>query len=183
MAGDYRAARRYARALFNTALRTGEVEGVDQSLEAIAHASQATPQFMNVMRHPLITRERKKELLHHIFEGRVQPVVEHFLFLLIENDRAAILPDIGEQFKRLLDEHRRETDAEAVSAVPLSPAQIEALKARLQAETGYTVRLKTRVDETMLGGLLVRVGDRLFDGSILSQLRRMEEQLQQVKVS
>ncbi len=90
------------------------------SLDAIAQAAQGSTQFMNVMRHPLITRERKKELLHQIFEGRVQPVVEHFLFLLIENDRPAILPDVGEQFKRLLDEHRREIDGEAVSAVPLT---------------------------------------------------------------
>jgi F-type H+-transporting ATPase subunit delta len=183
MAGDYRAARRYARALFNTALKSGEVDAVGQSLDAIAEAAQHSDQFMNVMRHPLITRERKKELLHHIFEGRVQPVVEHFLFLLIENDRAAILPDVGAQFTELLDEHRREMDAEAVSAVPLSPAQVEALKARLEAESGYKVRLQTRVDESLLGGLLVRVGDRLFDGSIASQLRRLEEQLQQVKVS
>jgi F-type H+-transporting ATPase subunit delta len=183
MAGDYRAARRYAKALFNTALKSGEVDGVAQSLDAIASASHDSPQFMHVMRHPLITRERKKELLHHIFEGRVQPVVEHFLFLLIENDRPAILPDIGAQFKQLLDEHRREMDAEAVSAVPLTDAQTTALKAQLQAETGYTVRLQTRVDESLLGGLTVRVGDRLFDGSIASQLRRLEEQLQQVKVS
>lgn len=183
MAADYRTARRYARALFNTALKSGEVDGVAESLDAIAGAAQGSSQFMNVMRHPLITRERKKELLHQIFEGRVQPVVEHFLFLLIENDRAAILPDVGEQFRTLLDEHRREMDAEAVSAVPLTPTQVDALKARLQAETGYTVRLQTRVDESLLGGLLVRVGDRLFDGSIASQLRRLEEQLQQVKVS
>ncbi len=183
MAGDYRAARRYARALFNAALRSGEVDEVAQSLDSIAQAAQGSPQFMNVMRHPLVTRERKKELLHKIFEGRVQPVVEHFLFLLIENDRAAILPDIGGQYKTLLDEHRREIDAEAVSAVPLTSAQIEALKARLKAESGYTVRLQTRVDASLLGGLLVRVGDRLFDGSIVSQLRRLEEQLQQVKVS
>jgi F-type H+-transporting ATPase subunit delta len=183
MAGDHRASRRYARALFNAALKGGEVDEVAASLDAIAQAAGATPQFMNVMRHPLITRERKKEMLHHIFEGRVQPVVEHFLFLLIENDRAAILPDIGEQYKRFLDEHKREMDAEVVSAVPLTPAQTEALKTRLQAESGYKVRLEARVDESLLGGLMVRVGDRLFDGSIVSQLRRIEEQLQQVKVS
>lgn len=183
MAGDLRAARRYARALFNTALRSGEVDAVGQSLDAIAHAAQNSAQFMNVMRHPLITRERKKELLHQIFEGRVQPVVEHFLFLLIENDRSAILPDVGEQFRQLLDEHRREVDAEAVSAVQMTTTQVDALKTRLEAETGYKVRLQTRVDDALLGGLVVRVGDRLFDGSIASQLRRLEEQLQQVKVS
>lgn len=183
MAGDLRAARRYARALFQTALKSNEVDAVALSLDAIAQASEATPQFMNVMRHPLITRERKKELLTHIFENRVQPVVEHFLFLLIENDRAAILPDVGEQFKQLLDAHRREVDAEAVSAVPMTDAQVAALKARLEAETGHTVRLQTRVDASLLGGLLVRVGDRLFDGSVASQLQRIEDQLLQVKVS
>jgi F-type H+-transporting ATPase subunit delta len=183
MQGDYRAARRYARALFQATLKTGEVEAVAASLDGIAHAAKNSPQFMNVMRHPLITRERKKELLHHIFDGRVEPVVEHFLFLLIEKDRSIILPDIAAQFRQLLDEYKREVDAEAVSAVPLSGEQTEALKTRLEATTGYKVRLQTRVDERLLGGLVVRVGDRLFDGSIASRLQQVEEQLRQVKVS
>jgi F-type H+-transporting ATPase subunit delta len=90
---------------------------------------------------------------------------------------------VAAEFKRLLDEHRREIDAEAVTAIALSPAQQEALLQRLQTATGYTVRLKTRVDESILGGLIVRIGDKLIDGSVRSRLEMMREQLKQAKVT
>ena len=181
--GDFRAARRYARALFHAALKGDQVDEVAGNLDAISAVAAQAPQLMNVLRHPRITRQRKSELLRHSFEGRVLPVVEHFLFLVIEKDRASILPNMAGQYKILLDKHRSEVDAEAVSAVPLTGAQCDALRARLKATTGFNVRLQTRVDENILGGLLVRVGDKLFDGSIATQLRRIEEQLRQVKVS
>ena len=181
--GDFRAARRYARALFQAALKVGQVDEAAQNLDAINAVTAESPQLMSVLRHPRITRQRKSELLKAGFEGRVLPIVEHFLFLVIEKDRASILPNVAGQYKILLDQHRREVDAEAVSAVPLTGAQCDALRERLKASTGFNIRLQTRVDETILGGLLVRVGDKLFDGSIATQLRRIEEQLRQVKVS
>ena len=181
--GDLRAARRYARALFQTVLKGEQLDTVAENLDAISQAAKSTPVFMNVLHHPHVTRERKKELLRKIFEGRVQPVVEHFLLLLVEKDRASILPNVAAQFRELLDEYRREIDAEAVSAVPLTSAQTENLRSRLQAATGYKIRLQTRVDDAILGGLLVHVGDKLYDGSLAAQLQRIEEQLRQVKVS
>ena len=70
-----------------------------------------------------------------------------------------------------------------MSAVPLTPEQHSALQQKLQAATGYTVRLKTRVDENILGGLIIRVGDRLIDGSVATQLQSMREQLKRAKVT
>lgn len=181
--GDLRAARRYSRALFHIALKNGQQDAVAQNLDDITQAAKDSPDLMNVLRHPRITRERKKALLHHIFEGRVQPVVENFLFLVIEKDRAGILPNIAAQFRESLDAYRREMDAEAVTAVPLTSAQTEALRLRLEATTGNKIRLQTRVDDAILGGLMVRMGDKLYDGSLVAQLQRIEEQLRQVKVS
>jgi len=181
--GDSRATRRYARALFQAAINGQQLDAVAENLDAITQATRTSPQLMNVLRHPRITRERKRDLLHHIFEGRVQPVVENFLFLLIEKDRSGVIPNVAEQFRELLDEYRREMDAEAISAVPLTDSQTQALRAQLETTTGYKIRLETRVDDSMLGGLVVRVGDKLYDGSLATQLQRMEEQLRQVKVS
>lgn len=180
---DLRAARRYARALFQLALERNEVEDIASGLATVTQATQTSPELMAVLHHPRITRERKKELLRHIFGGAVREDIERFLFLLVEKDRAVIIPNVAREFERLLDEHRREVDAEATSAVPLLPAQQEALLQKLRAATGYTVRLSTRVDESILGGLIVRVGDRLIDGSVATRLQTMREQLKQVKVT
>jgi len=181
--GDLRAARVYASALFRTALGRNEVDEMAQSLSVITAAVATSPELMTVLHHPRITRERKKSLLAQIFQGRVHPHVEHFLFLLVEKDRADIIPNVAEQFNRLLDEHRRETDAEAVTAVPMTDEQRTALQQKLESSTGYKVRLTTRVDEEILGGMIVRVGDQLFDGSIAMHLKTMRDQLRRVKVA
>lgn len=181
--GDLRAANVYASALFRVALGRNEVDEMAQSLATITTASAQSPEIMQVLHHPRITRERKKGLLHHIFEGRIHPHVEHFLFLLIEKDRADIIPHVARQFNRLVDAHRREADAEAITAVPLSEQQVQELRQRLEASTGHKVRLKTRVDEKILGGMIVQVGDKLIDGSIATQLQTMHNHLRQVKVS
>lgn len=183
MAGDIRAARRYSKALFNTALAAGAVDEVAANLETLTATSQTTPQLMTVLHHPLVTRERKKEILHSVFGESLLPVVESFLFLLVEKDRAGIIDSVAQEFGRLVDEYRGIADVEAVSAVELSESQRAALQQRLTESTGKTIRLQTRVDADILGGLVVRVGDKLIDGSVASQLQRMREGLKQVKVS
>jgi F-type H+-transporting ATPase subunit delta len=182
-AGDTRIARRYATALFRVAVGRNEVDEVAQSLAAVHKVTTTSGDLMSMLHHPRITRERKKEVLHQVFEGQLRPDVEHFLFLLVEKDRASIIPNMAAEFERLLDEYRRVTDAEAVTAVPLTEAQTQALKTRLETSTGYTVRLQTRVDEAIIGGMIVRVGDRLVDGSVRSQLTSMREQLKRARIS
>jgi len=181
--GDLRAARRYSTALFRMAVKRNEVDEVAASLATVTEAVAQSPELMTVLHHPRISRERKKQLLKQVFENRVRADVEHFLILLVDKDRAEIIPNVARQFGILLDEHRRETDAEAITAVALTDAQKEALRQRLQAATGYSVRLTTRVDEKILGGLIVRVGDRLIDGSSATQLQMMREQLRRAKVT
>ncbi|HEX8237946.1 MAG TPA: F0F1 ATP synthase subunit delta [Abditibacteriaceae bacterium] len=183
MRGDIRAARRYARALFQLALERNEVDSIAAGLREVAQVAGGSRELMQVLNHPRITRQRKKELLSHVFGGALRTDIERFLFLLVERERAGIILSVASEFEHLLDEYRREVDAEAVTTVPLSAAQEAALLQRLQAATGYTVRLKTRVDESILGGLVVRIGDRLIDGSVRARLEVLREQLKQAKVT
>ena len=127
-------------------------------------------------------REKKRAILHGIF-GSVHPDVEKFLFLVVEKDRAILLPQITSEFYRLFDEFRGQADGEVTSAVPLTPAQVEALQRSLQARFGVQVRLRVRVEPSILGGLVVRVGDKQIDSSVASKLRAMSEQLKRVKVA
>lgn len=181
--GDIRAARRYAKALFNAALAANQVEAAGAGLSEVTSAAAGSPQLMTVLRHPLISRERKTEILRTLFESSLPPLVEHFLFLLVEKDRAGMIDTVSEEFARLVDEHQGIANAEAVTAVAMGEGERDALLQQLQTATGKTIRLTTRVDEELLGGLVVRVGDRMIDGSVASQLQRMRESLKQVKVS
>lgn len=181
--GDLRAARRYAKALFNAALAADQVESAGAGLAEVTAAAAGTPQLMNVLRHPLISRARKTEILRALFEKSVTPLVEHFLFLLVEKDRSGMIDTVAQEFNRLVDEHRGIANAEAVTAVPMGEAERDALLQQLQSATGKTIRLTTKVDEEILGGLIVRVGNRMIDGSVATQLQRMRESLKQVKVA
>ena len=181
--GDIRAGRRYAKALFNAALATGSVEAAGASLAEVTAATQSTPQLLQVLRHPLISRERKTEILRTLFHGTLLPLVESFLFLLVEKERAGIIETVSEEFTHLVDAHQGIANAEAVSAVELDNGQREQLLQQLESATGMKIRLVTKVDAEILGGLVVRVGDRMIDGSVATQLQRMRESLKQVKIS
>jgi len=181
--GDMSAARRYAKALFNLARERENLDAIADSLAVVTSTAQGSPDLMTMLHHPLITKERKKELLAQVFGGEIQADVQNFLFLLVEKDRASIIPSVAREFARLTDEHRRVADAEVVSAVPLSQEQTSAIVNQLQTSTGYTIRLTTRVDETILGGLVIRVGDKLMDGSVVTRLQTMRDGLKQIKVS
>lgn len=180
-AGDTRAARRYAAALFGMA-RKGDVDAVSQDLSQVLATARNTPQIMEVLTHPRITPRRKNELTGQIF-GDLRPTMQAFLRLMITRDRVRLLPAVGEHFDKLVDEWKGEADAEATTAVELSETQKHALVQRLEATTGYKkIRLQTRVDPAMIGGMTVRVGDHLIDGSVVTQLQTLREQLKRVRI-
>lgn len=181
--GDLRAARRYSRALFNVALERNEIDAIAESLATVTSTAATTPELLTVLQHPLVTRERKNHLLGEVFGNSVHADVASFLLLLVEKDRASIIPNVAREFARLVDEHRKVTDAEVLSAIELTEAQTKVLAEQLQAATGNAVRLQTRVDPAILGGLVVRVGDKLIDGSVVTQLKSIREQLKRVKVN
>ena len=183
MTGDLSVARRYASALFEVAKKRGEVDAVAGNLQEVVTTVQSSRELMSVLHHPLLTTEKKKAVLSGVFGGRVLPGVERFLFLVVEKDRAVVLPQMLEEFNRMVDEFRGEGDAEVTSAVPLSAAQVASLQASIQARFGIKVRLSTRIDPNILGGLVVRVGDKLMDASVATKLQSMNEQLKRVKVS
>ena len=180
---DISVARRYSAALFEVAKKRGEVEAVQTNLHEVSDTVRSSRELMSVMHHPLLTLEKKQAVLRGVFGGRVRPDVEKFLFLIVEKNRAVMLPQIVEEFDRMVDEFRGQADAEVVTAQPLSAEQTANLELALQKRFGVKVRLKTRIDPEILGGLQVQVGDKLLDATVRSKLNRLSEQLKRVKVS
>jgi F-type H+-transporting ATPase subunit delta len=111
-----------------------------------------------------------------IFRGLSRPVL-NLVLLLLRRGRIEQLPRVAAEFRRLDDKRNGLTHATATSAAPLGPDEVRAITARLEQLTGGTIALETSVDPDLLGGVVVRVGDRLIDGSVRGRLERLRNQL------
>ncbi len=176
MARRETAIRRYAEAAFEVAIRDGTVERWRSDLETAA-AIVAEPKVGRALANPSIPLEERTATAEATFSQIVTRPVLNLIDLMLRRGRIEQLPYLAAEFRRL--DHARQgiTMATATSASPLSTDEIRALGARMEQYTGGRVELDIRVDPSLLGGLVVQVGDRLIDGSVRSRLERLRNQL------
>ena len=169
--------RRYARALFDTANRQGQIDQVEEDLKTVDQAMRAAPRLLRALRAPTIPSARKTELVQHAFGARVSPLTQRFLTLLVERRREDVLTDIYPEFQRLANEARSLLPVQVTAALPLTDAERDALTRSLGARTGKTVVLNVNIDPSVLGGVVVRMGDTIIDGSVRSKLNQLRQRL------
>lgn len=170
-------ARRYAGALFETARQADVVDRVESDLGMITYSLQTMPRLSEVLNHPLISRARKKGIASDIFRGKVEDVTLRFLDLVIEKRREEILPEVEPEYVRLANEHRGVITVAVTSAVPLTGDEVKALKAKLDEFTGKNADLELSEDPDLIGGLTIRIGDTVIDGSVRGYLASLREQM------
>jgi F-type H+-transporting ATPase subunit delta len=168
------APRRYAEAAFQLATRDGSIETWRTELERAA--AETDGQLMDVLANPALPLDQRIEAATRVYAA-VGPSVRNLLLLLVRRGRIEQLHRVVAEFARLDDRRRNITHASATSAAPLTDLEVKALTARLEQMSGGQVALTTAVDESLLGGLIVRVGDRLIDGSVRGRLERLRHQL------
>ncbi len=170
------AARRYARALLEVALAKGDPARLREELEQSAAVLEGNSELRQALTHPGLGGERRQRLVKAIF-GSGSELLQRLAGLLAEKSALALLPYVARAYSRSWNEHRGVLEAEAASAVALDDAQKQALAAALQQATGQKIELQTRVDGAVLGGLVVTMGGRTYDGSVRSQLQQLRQRL------
>ncbi len=167
--------KRHAQAVFAIAL---EQDQLDKWLQDLGQLSQLShdPLFRAVMDNPKLSLQDKLGLLPDKVAG-LSPLAVNLLALLVARDRLRLAPQIHQEYQKLLNAHRGIASAEVVTAVPLEAAEEKAITRRLEAITGAKVALTTRVDPSVLGGVVARIGDRLLDGSISGKLKALRKSL------
>jgi F-type H+-transporting ATPase subunit delta len=169
------APRRYADAAFEIALRDSTVEVWRRDLDQAA-ATLEERGLEAVLANPAIALDQRLDAAGQVF-GRLSRPVTSLILLLVRRGRIEQLPRVAAEFRRLDDRRNGLTHATATSAAPLGADEIRAITARLEAMTGDRIALETSVDPDLLGGIVVRVGDRLIDGSVRGRLERLRNQL------
>ncbi len=168
-------ARRYSQAVFSIAREKNELDRWQSDLRKIATVGDDA-QFIALLENPKVRFEDKAKLLSKAL-GDVNPLALNLVYLLVTKGRLGMVADIADEYQRLLDSYRGIERAEVTTAIPLDDKDRRKLEERLGAVVGKKVVVKPKVDPSVLGGVVARVGGKLLDGSTRSKLMALKKAL------
>jgi F-type H+-transporting ATPase subunit delta len=170
--------RRYARALVELGAGQKMVERYGDELGKVSSAFAAESYLRLIMESPTFSMEKKKAILADLMKTlELSAGMQNFLGLLLEKDRLKFLPQIEGDYRNFADELSGIVRARVIAASKLEKEQQDAIGEGLAGQTGKQVKLKVEIDPSLIGGIQVEVGGKVFDGSVRTQLRRIEDTL------
>lgn len=172
-----KAARRYAKALLDLAKERDEVELVLGDIRYINNTIDDSHELILFLRNPIVNNDDKQAVLKKLFDDQLEELTKLFLKLLVRKNRIDILHQVTEAFIDKYNAYAGIVNIEATAAYELDDQQRSSLQQTLEEKTGKKVELDVDIDESLMGGLTVRIGDTVIDGSVKNQLQELEEQL------
>jgi F-type H+-transporting ATPase subunit delta len=173
------AATRYARALVEVALKEhADLSQIEAQLTEFAALIASHQNLQQALLNPAVPAPRKRAAVAELTAiAKLQPILAKTLVLLAERDRLLLLPDIEAAYRERVQAVQNVVQAEVTTATALAPERTRDIEQRLTQATGRTVRLSTRVDPSIVGGIVTRIGSTVYDGSVTNHLRRMKQRL------
>lgn len=168
----------YANALADVALQQGAAEPVLKQLNDFAGAYAESAELRNFLASPAVTTKEKHAVTEKL-SARLgaSKILRNFLFLVIDHRRTLMIPELSEAFQAVIRERQGVAEAVVTSAVELSAAQKKTLGQSLEKKTGKKIEAQYAVDAKLLGGVVVRIGDTVYDGSLQHRLNEMRAKL------
>ena len=171
-------ARRYATALADVIIERREEAEVRSELAAWERLIADNAAFLEALSNPTVSYDQKRNVLEELIQRtRVKPTTANFLRVLLKNQRLPELAQVNLKLGEVLDERAGVVGVQVISARPLAEDLKIQLKQKLSELTGRTAQLKFETDESLLGGIVTRIGSTIYDGSVRNQLSRLREEL------
>lgn len=170
------AAKRYSRALFEIALQHDRLDQWAGDLRFVSEGLQ-NEELRAFLGHAKVPLHQKLQAAAEVLKG-IDPLVQNLLSVLVSRGIASLIPDVEAAYQQMLDQHRGREQVDVRSAVPLEDAERDRVVRFLTELIGKEVVLETSVDPSILGGLVIKVGDKLLDGSARAKLEELGKQLQ-----
>lgn len=171
-------ARRYAKALIELGREDGLYEPYGKELRTVIPVFKGNPELSRTLLNPMYRLEERLNLMNRVSEGmKLSPVVTRFLAILIETRKISLLEDIGEAYSRLEDDLAGRIRATMEAAVDPKEEIVGNIKDKLKTITGKEVILAFRKDPALIGGLVLKIGNTVLDGSVRTQLELMKEKI------
>ncbi len=173
----------YLQALLELAKSKNQLEEVTKDLDAVANLFDENEKLRKIFLHPSVTRDEKTSLVKSVFAPYVSTLVKNFLLLLVTKRRENILDDVLEQYQAVADLVGGRSRATVTTAIPITEDRRAGLKKTLEDVTNRTVEVNTRVDPEILGGVVVKMGNKVIDGSVATRLKNLRKKLVEVGIS
>lgn len=172
---------RYATALFELAQESNALEAVEKDLDGFSGMLAESADLRRLVKSPVFAADEQARAVGAVLDkAGIGGLVGNFIRVVAGNRRLFVMPEIVAEFRRRLAAHRGEISAEVTSAEPLNDKHVSELKAALKAALGKDVALDTRVDPALIGGLIVKVGSRMIDGSLRTKLNSLKLAMKEV---
>jgi F-type H+-transporting ATPase subunit delta len=169
---------RYARALFDVVLKESDPDQAEHDLADFTTLFEQHDDLHRALVNPAVPVTAKKTVVTQLIDRvTLRGPVAKLLGLLAERDRLELLPEILTAYRERLMEHHHVVHAEIVTAMPIDDDRLAALQRQLAGATGRTVTMTTRVDPSLVGGVVAKIGTTVYDGSVATQLAKMRERL------
>lgn len=175
--------KRYATALFDMATEENAVERYASEIEVVLEAIEDAPEFVAVLQNQKVTLQDKIDVVENIFGEKLSTSIVGLMVLVVKKGRQDFLVPIFETFLEMVRTQKGILKATVTSAVPLSKPQLEAIQKQLVTNTKSEIEIETIVDETIIGGLIIRVGDKVVDASVAGKMQALKKQLSELKLA
>ena len=172
-----RLATRYAKSLLGLAIEQNQLESVYADMKFLRSLNAGNPDFVSLLRSPVIASDKKEKIIHAVINGRVSPLTAGFINLLVRKTRESNMPEIVGAFITQYNEIKNIHLVKVTTAAPISKEMEDDIVAKVKLNPGYqNIELQTLVDESLIGGYKFEMGDVLIDASILRDLNDVKKQ-------
>ncbi len=170
----FKVASRYAKSLIDLSNEQNTLDAVKGDMDAIVALIKSNAELQAVLKNPIIKTDKKLGILNALFQGKVNSTILDFFRIMVTKGRADLVFATAQEFIAAYNEVKGIVKAEVTSASPLSEANLESLRATIAQQINKEVLLTNKVDKSLIGGFVVRVGDRQIDASIDGKLAKLE---------
>lgn len=172
----------YSESLFEVAVEEDILEKTIEDMLLVKESFETYPELYELFRSPQISTNERKDMLKEVFGSKVSMEVLNFLKILVDKSRCSEIFGISESFMSLSDEHKGIVHVIAETVVPMGEKEINDLREKLSSDMNKTIEIINEINPDLMGGLTLKVGDKIIDGSVKKKLNDLREELAQIVV-
>ncbi len=172
------AAKRYANGLLQVSLETGKLEAIRSDMQYIRDAVNSEPMLQKILKSPIVKEDKKNSIIQEVLKGKVTDTTLKLVEILAKKNRFGLLYPIASSFQDVYNQHSGILEITITTAFDLEKNQIESMVKAMEKTTGKTIKYTIKADKSLIGGVAIKYGDTVIDGSVRNKLERLTDLLQ-----